>query len=192
MTPRNLTVVVTNDRAVEGGDGDGDGDFVIPGFPGGLGARQNNGDTPLVTMTIAQSVDARTCVVEWDPVNVPAGNYSLIAFDTGAGASAEGSASSAQSPTFSVIAGTNMSCISANLNGAVPSPTADTGSGGAAHHLSSGALGGIIAAVVVAILGLIAAFALPRICRRDATTGRLVMPWNRRRNQRPGAPYYLF
>lgn len=146
--------------------------------------------------TLANAIDARTCVVPWNPVDVPAGAYSLVAFDTGS----LDSTTSAQSATFFVQDGADTSCVNVGVAGGaglVPSSSpsssaADSTTGSITHHLSPGALGGIVTGIAVAVLALFAMFVLPRFITRDSTTGRIVYPWNTRRNNRPGAPYYLF
>ena len=171
-----ISIVVTNERSTG---------FTVQG--GGV----------LVSRTLSTPVQAATCFVVWDAVDIPAGQYSVIAFDT---SRAIGIFS--QSPAFFVQAGSNTSCLqtASQLSSSVPSPNSrvtsapsrntgvsDSSTNGNlsspnSKNLTPGALAGTIAGVFVAVIGILAACILPRMWKR-----RLLR--NAAENRRP---YHLF
>jgi hypothetical protein len=114
-------------------------------------------------------------------VDVPAGRYSVIAFDTARTANLI-----ADSPDFMVTEGSDTSCVTGSDG---PIPGVDGEGGGSSsgsrdsRRLSTGALIGTIVGVVVGVLGLVAALTLPDLIKKAIA---------KRNPRRPGAPYHLF
>ncbi|KAM5542615.1 hypothetical protein V8D89_003576 [Ganoderma adspersum] len=172
-----LTLTITNERAT------------AEGTPSGAG-------TTLVSRTLATNVSAAAGQFAWRTVDVPAGAYVAVAFDT-----ARTAGIFVQSPSFFVQSGSDESCLASASNSSTSSdaPTAtsdaassssspsDGSSGGAGAQektLSPGVLGGVVAGVVVGVLLLILAVTFPHY-RKEVLV-------RRRRNRHPGGPYHLF
>ena len=130
---------------------------------------------PVISQTLSTTVDAMTCEVNWPAVNVPAGQYNAVAFDT-----ARNLSLSATSPPFFVTAGSNTTCLNSTSTSADTSSEVSSHSTSGSKSLSSGALVGTISGVVVGVIGLVIVFTLPRLRQRT------------RKPPRPGAPYQTF
>nr|VWO99821.1 NOT4p [Ganoderma boninense] len=172
-----LTLTITNERATAGGT------------PSGAG-------TPLVSRTLATNVSAAAGQFAWRTVDVPAGAYVAVAFDT-----ARTAGIFVQSPSFFVQDGSDERCLASDSSSSSSAPTATsaaaassssgsssggTGAGTGAQEktLSPGVLGGVVASVVVGVLLLILAVTFPHYWKETLI--------QRRRNRHPGGPYHLF
>ncbi|PIL30551.1 hypothetical protein GSI_07251 [Ganoderma sinense ZZ0214-1] len=169
-----LTLTITNERAT------------ADGTPSGAG-------TTLVSHTLATNVSAAADQFAWRTVDVPAGSYVAVAFDT-----ARTLGIFVQSPDFFVQDGSDESCLASATNSSSGAPTAtldaassssssDSSSGGTGAQektLSPGVLGGVVAGVVVGVLLLILAVTFPQYWKEILI--------RRRRNRHPGGPYHLF
>ena len=160
-----VTIVITNERATTSSDNNS-----VMFLPRAT-------MSTLVTRVLATSIQASTCIINWAKVDVPAGTYSAIAFDTERTLKLI-----AQSTNFVVSDGNDTSCVTGS-DGIIPGLDGnDTGGQHRGRNLGTGALVGTIVGVVVGIGGLIAAFTLPGMIRRTLA----------KRERRPGAPYHLF
>ncbi|THH06209.1 hypothetical protein EW145_g4241 [Phellinidium pouzarii] len=166
----NMTIIVTNERTT------------TQHFASKLARRQ----AALVSQTLSTTVDARACEITWAQADVPVGQYALVAFDT-----ARTGNISIQSDAFFVVAGADTSCLSTPASSnSDPSQSGSSGQEGAfpssqagSKSLSTGALAGTIAGVVIGVGGLLMAFTLPRFRRHRRLSAQ---------PPRPGAPYHLF
>ncbi|TDL27614.1 hypothetical protein BD410DRAFT_429914 [Rickenella mellea] len=160
-----LTIMVTNERGAR---------------PAGQTA-----NTTLISRVLTTTASATACSIIWPTVNVPPGMYSLVGFNT-----SSDDPSLFSTTTFWVNAGKDTSCVTTD-NSATPTDTSNDGSAtdpsestpSSPRSLSTGAMVGTIAGVIVGVCGIVAALVIPRYRKRKPPPNS---------SPRPGGPYILF
>ncbi|PAV23292.1 hypothetical protein PNOK_0036000 [Pyrrhoderma noxium] len=172
----NVSIIVTNERGVQNHT-----------------VSSSGGPTStLVSRTLTNSLDAAVCSVQWPQVDVPIGQYALVASDI----QHTGLVSSISPAFFVNSGGEDESCLTTSLSGL--DPTSGTGTetettftsppapiGSPSRTISPGAIAGTIAGVLTGVCGLLIAFSLPRLRRKLQNTTST-------NTRRPGAPYQTF
>ncbi|KAI0320173.1 hypothetical protein OF83DRAFT_638983 [Amylostereum chailletii] len=129
--------------------------------------------------TLTTDVPSTASQLDWRPIDVNEGEYTVVAFDTNRSIGLYCRITTyAQSPSFVVSAG-NTSCLDDVSSPSTTLPPV----GSSSKPLSAGALIGIVVGLGVGVILIAVAFMLPGYVRHHLPT---------RRQRRAGGPYYLF